>query len=463
MRFNRHLVDIVQIISLPYSPNTAQAMCAVLDLPMPVWLDSGVPASNRGRFDIISADPLNQLTLGAGTTAPFAAVDDLLCELAPQEIDSQLPFSGGAIGFAGYELGHRGNFLPSDKRTTPLPAGFFGLYSWAFIADHHLRNSHLVIHPATPQAQVRDLTARFKAIDWTQPATAETFSLSSRFRHEFTAEQYQAQVQRILNYIRAGDIYQANFTQRFTAEFEGDSLGAYLALRKVAAGPFSAYLSVPGGQILSLSPERFIHADGDQLQTEPIKGTAPRGKTRQADRDYAEALSQSVKDRAENLMIVDLLRNDFGKVCRRGSVRVPELFALQSFANVHHLVSTVTGQLPDEQEFTDVLAACFPGGSITGAPKRRAMEIIRELELSPRGIYCGSIGYISTCGRADTNIAIRTLTASDGRLQCAAGGGIVADSNPAAEHRECLQKVGLLLETLESEFLAAIDKKHLAR
>jgi len=430
-----------------------------MDLPMPVWLDSGAPASDRGRFDIISADPIAQLRLNADTPEPFTALDDLLCELSPQEIDSQLPFCGGAIGYAGYELGQGGNFLAADTRSTPLPAGFFGLYSWAFIADHQLRSRYLVFHPATTEVQKRDLIKRFTTQDWSRPLSTDPFTLTSRFRHEFDSAQYQARVLRILDYIRAGDIYQANFTQRFIADFDGDPLGAYLALRELVAGPFSAYLSVPGGQILSFSPERFVHADGDLLQTEPIKGTAPRGDTAEADKAYAAALVQSEKDRAENLMIVDLLRNDFGKICQRGSVRVPELFALQSFANVHHLVSTVTGQLPAEREFTDVLAACFPGGSITGAPKRRAMEIIRELELSPRGVYCGSIGYISSCGRADTNIAIRTLTASQGQLHCAAGGGIVADSKPAAEHRECLQKVALLLESLENNFLSCAGRQ----
>ena len=442
----------MRIVSLPYSANIPQAMSAISDLPLPVWLDSGRPRAQGGRFDIISADPIAELALSADCPDPFAQLDDLMCELAPQDMDTQMPFCGGAIGYAGYELGNTGNFLPADTRPTALPAGFFGLYTWALIIDHQLQASHLVFHPACAAHQQRDITSRFQALDWSISKRGEAFSLTTPFRHEFSQQQYEAQVGRILQYIRAGDIYQANFTQRFFAEFNGDTLTAYLTLREVAAGPFSAYLSLPQGQILSLSPERFIHGDGDQLQTEPIKGTAVRHADPARDAQSAAALASSSKDRAENLMIVDLLRNDFGKVCKRGSVRVPELFAVQSFANVHHLVSTITGQLPDTVEFAQVLEACFPGGSITGAPKRRAMEIIRELELSPRGVYCGSIGYISSCGRADTNIAIRTLTASQGKLECAAGGGIVADSNPAAEHQECLDKVRLLLSTLESTF-----------
>ncbi|WP_236250348.1 aminodeoxychorismate synthase component I [Microbulbifer sp. ALW1] len=443
----------MHIISLPYSTNTGVAFAALADLPCPVWLDSGQPGARGGRFDILSADPINNLTLTADDPAPFEALDDLLCELAPQEVDQQLPFCGGAIGYAGYELGSSGNYLPPDTRKTPLPAGRFGLYTWALIVDHQLQASHLVFHPACTDIQKRDLEARFRALDWRQPPRcSEAFQLRSPFRHEFEADNYQQKIRRILEYIQAGDIYQANFTQRFSASFEGNPLSAYLALREVAAGPFSAFLSLPEGQILSLSPERFILADGTFLQTEPIKGTAPRSEDPARDTALAQALTASRKDRAENLMIVDLLRNDFGKVCRRGTVRVPTLFELQSFANVHHLVSTITGQIPEDFGFADVLAATFPGGSITGAPKRRAMEVIRELELSPRGVYCGSIGYISSCGRADSNIAIRTLTASNGTIHCAAGGGIVADSDPAAEHRECLHKVRLLLETLEKRF-----------
>ncbi|SDZ82339.1 aminodeoxychorismate synthase component I [Microbulbifer marinus] len=439
----------MQIVSLPYSTNTAVAFQAIADLPAPVWLDSGRPCADGGRYDIISADPISTLQLQADSDQPFVQLDDLLCELSPQDRDAQLPFCGGVIGYAGYELGMQGNFLPPDLRPTDLPAGFFGLYSWALIVDHQLGAAHLVFHPACTKVQMRDLVARFTAVRWqTEPRCGE-FRLLQPFAHELSAEEYRKRITRVLDYIAAGDIYQANFTQRFTAEYEGDLLSAYLALRARAAGPFSAFMALPEGAMLSMSPERFIRADGSSLQTEPIKGTAPRSEDPQEDSSAALALQQSAKDRAENLMIVDLLRNDFGKLCRRGSVRVPELFQLASFANVHHLVSVITGDLPDEYAYADLLAACFPGGSITGAPKRRAMQIIRELELSPRGVYCGSIGYVSTCGHADTNIAIRTFSANNGRITCAAGGGIVADSDPAAEHEECLNKVRLLLQTVE--------------
>ncbi|WP_444941547.1 aminodeoxychorismate synthase component I [Microbulbifer sp. ZKSA004] len=439
----------MQIVSLPYSLNTPAAFAAIADLPTPVWLDSGRPLAEGGRYDIISADPINTLKLSADTPEPFARLDDLVCELCPQDRDSQLPFCGGVIGYAGYELGVEGNYLPADMRPTDLPAGFFGLYTWAFIADHQLGSNHLVFHPACPPQQVRELIQRFKAINWETTLTPGDFRLHSPFEHELSADDYRAQIEQILEYIAAGDIYQANFTQRFRAPYSGDLLTAYLALRSQAAGPFSAYMALPHGSLLSMSPERFIRADGASLRTEPIKGTAARHADKMADQRAAFSLQRSPKDRAENLMIVDLLRNDLSKLCRSGTVRVPELFQLASFANVHHLVSVVTGELPEESVYSELLEACFPGGSITGAPKRRSMEVIRELESSPRGIYCGSIGYISSCGRADTNIAIRTFSANDGHLTCAAGGGIVADSDPTSEHQECLAKVRLLLETTE--------------
>ncbi|AMX02517.1 aminodeoxychorismate synthase component I [Microbulbifer thermotolerans] len=439
----------MRIVSLPYSTNTAAAFQAVADLPAPVWLDSGRPLASGGRYDIISADPIQTLKLPADSKDPFVQLDDLLCELCPQDMDAQLPFCGGVIGYAGYELGMGGNYLPLDTRQTGLPAGFFGLYSWALIVDHKLEASHLVFHPASTQVQIDDLQARFAAVHWRIAPYREKFRLLSAFEHELSPSEYQARIAKILNYIAAGDIYQANFTQRFSAAYEGDLFTAYLALRECAAGPFSAYLSLPEGSLLSLSPERFIRADGGNLQTEPIKGTAERSADPAEDGRRKITLLKSAKDKAENLMIVDLLRNDLGKLCTPGSVRVPELFRLASFANVHHLVSTITGELPQDHSFAELLGACFPGGSITGAPKRRAMQIIRELELSPRGAYCGSVGYISCCGRADTNIAIRTFSASGGRISCGAGGGIVADSDPAEEHLECLAKIRLMLETLE--------------
>ena len=241
-----------------------------------------------------------------------------------------------------------------------------------------------------------------------------------------------------------------NYAQRFQAPCAGDPWGAYQALRTACPTPFAGYLAVNSGAILSLSPERFIRVHGGQVETRPIKGTRPRGATPDQDRALAEELLASRKDRAENLMIVDLLRNDLGRSCRTGTVRVPELFALESYPNVHHLVSSVTGELAEGLDAFDLLAGSFPGGSITGAPKIRAMQIIDELEPTRRSIYCGSLLYLDCRGEMDSSICIRTLLVRDGRASCWGGGGIVMDSDWQAEYQESLTKVRVLLETLNA-------------
>jgi para-aminobenzoate synthetase component 1 len=265
-----------------------------------------------------------------------------------------------------------------------------------------------------------------------------------------------AAIARIKHYIREGDCYQVNFAQRFSAAAKGDPWHAYQGLRRLNPAPFAAYLSTPYCQVMCSSPERFLHVRSGLVETKPIKGTLPRGKDPIEDLMLADALRASVKDRAENLMIVDLLRNDLGRVCAIGSIQVPRLFALESFTRVHHLVSTVRGRLAEGRTPLDLLRACFPGGSITGAPKVRAMEIIEELEPHRRGVYCGAIGYLGFDGAMDTNIAIRTLVHSDGVTRLWAGGGIVADSDPESEYRETYHKAAPLLDLLERLHLADV-------
>jgi len=268
-------------------------------------------------------------------------------------------------------------------------------------------------------------------------------------RSSFTHADYVAAVQRVRDYIYAGDIFQANFSQRFEVPLTETSWNLYQRLRTRNAAPFAAYLDFPDAIVLSASPERFLRVSGSgQVETRPIKGTRPRGLGPEHDAALGRALTESTKDRAENLMIVDLLRNDLSRVCRPGTVRVPELFALERYATVHHLVSTVVGELNEGIDALGLLRAAFPGGSITGAPKLRAMEIIAELEPSQRGVYCGSIGYWSVTGELDTNIAIRTAVARNGRVYFSAGGGIVADSEPEQEYRETLDKARGLIDAL---------------
>ena len=254
---------------------------------------------------------------------------------------------------------------------------------------------------------------------------------------------------KVREYIVAGDIFQANLSQRFQAPLREPPFELYRRLRRRNPAPFAAYLAFGDVTVLSASPERFLRLDpGGQVETRPIKGTRPRGLGPMHDAALGRALAESVKDRAENVMIVDLLRNDLSRVCRPGTVRVPELFALEQHPTVHHLVSTVLGELEPGADAVDLVRASFPGGSITGAPKVRAMEIIAELEPTRRGIYCGAIGYLSATGAMDTSIVIRTMVLRDGELYFQAGGGIVADSDPELEYRETLDKAAGLIATL---------------
>ena len=263
---------------------------------------------------------------------------------------------------------------------------------------------------------------------------------------------YLDAVARVREYIYAGDIFQANLSQRFEAPLAQPPWAFYRTLRRVNPAPFGAFFDVPGAPILSTSPERFLRVSGGgRVETRPIKGTRARGVGPEHDAALGQALTESVKDRAENLMIVDLMRNDLSRVCAPGSVRASELFALERYATVHHLVSTVVGDLAPGFDAFDLLRAAFPGGSITGAPKLRAMEIIAELEPSRRGVYCGSLGYWSTTGEMDTSIAIRTAVVRDGRIYFSAGGGIVADSDPEQEYRETLDKIRATIDALAAE------------
>jgi len=284
------------------------------------------------------------------------------------------------------------------------------------------------------------------------------FRVLDRVRANLSRAQYLDAFARIQRYLREGDCYQVNLAQRFAAPTQGDPWLAYRELRVMNPAPFGAYLGTPDCQVLCSSPERFLRVRNALVETKPIKGTRPRGADPDEDLRLAAELRASPKDRAENLMIVDLLRNDLGRVCAIGSIEVPTLFAVESFARVHHLVSTVCGRLAAGRTALDLLRACFPGGSITGAPKRRAMEIIEELEPNRRGIYCGAIGYLGFDGAMDTNIAIRTLVHSGGLTRLWAGGGIVADSDAQSEYRETFDKAAPLLDLLERLRVNRVDR-----
>ncbi|MBP8236623.1 MAG: aminodeoxychorismate synthase component I [Pseudomonas sp.] len=438
--------------ALPYHADPSHYFNSVMQAPGAVLLDAGRPTAQRGRYDLISAWPLAELAPTPDETAN-AFLQRLRQSLASLEAcqppaDNPLPFVGGLIGYLSYDFGRRLEQLPAQAvDDLGLADARFGLYAWALITDHQQQRSQLMFHPSLTASERQRLSKLFNTPTAPSP---ETFQLLEPFQSDISEAEYQQCFARIQAYIQAGDCYQVNFAQRFRAPYQGSPWTAYQALRKACPTPFSGYQALPqGGAIISLSPERFLRISAGQVETRPIKGTRPRHADPQQDQAQADALLESRKDRAENLMIVDLLRNDLGRSCRTGSVRVPELFALESYPNVHHLVSAVTGELAADKDALDLIAGSFPGGSITGAPKIRAMQIIDELEPTRRALYCGSLLYLDVRGEMDSSIAIRSLLAKDGQISCWGGGGIVADSNGPAEYQESITKVRVLLETLE--------------
>jgi para-aminobenzoate synthetase component 1 len=448
---------------LPYGPSGAELFGALADQPWAVLLDSGRPDCGQGRFDILSSDPMATLVTRGDWTEiqdrhglrrsrddPFALLRSSLGASVPAP--AGLPFGGGALGCFGYDLGRRLEALPElAARGDGLPDMAVGIYDWALVVDHHERRSWLVGQGRDPRTRGRwsRLVARFRA--GRGPESGPACRPIGPIQAGFSYPEYAERFARIQRYIRDGDCYQVNFAQRFTLPVAGDPWATYLALRRLNPAPFGAYLNLPGGQVLSASPERFLQVREGAVETRPIKGTCPRDADPRRDREHAAELQASPKNRAENLMIVDLLRNDLGKTCAPGSIRVPGLFELESFASVHHLVSTVRGRLAPGRNALDLLRGCFPGGSITGAPKIRAMQIIEELESHRRGVYCGSIGYLGFDGTMDSNIAIRTLVLGGGQASFWAGGGIVADSSAAAEYLETLDKAAPLFRLFGEE------------
>ena len=377
---------------------------------------------------------------------PFVRLADLLALARPMVRNArQPPFMGGVIGFLGYELNGYLERLPAPAQADlSLPDLAVGLYDSVVIfasgqawvgAPDEARARCLAVQVAA--------TADLPPLDW---------QLSGHWYTETSRTSYEAKVRQVLDSIAAGDVFQVNLSQRFVASMpEGlTPIILYRRLRKLTSAPFSACLSLGAGRfILSASPERFLKVEANgRVQTCPIKGTRPRGLTTDSDINLAISLAKSSKDRAENLMIVDLLRNDLAKVCQPGSVRTPQLCHVESFSSVHHLVSIVEGQLVPGQTTVDLLRGAFPGGSVTGAPKVRAMQMITELESCRRGPYCGSILWLGSDGAMDSSIIIRTLILDGHRITTHAGGGIVYDSDPAAEWEETMTKAKPLLAAL---------------
>ncbi len=449
---------------LPYRKDSAHYFHPLAQQDWSIFIDSGAEQGS-GRLDIVVASPLATIISRDGKTTvddgagvdvfeqdPLTILQEKLASY-PFDIDPDFPFTGGAVGYFAYDLGRQYFSIATQAEDDlALPDMAIGIYGWALVTDHDKRRSYLVAQGSIPAvAKAWDSICDQFLVDIPAETAPVAVVAEGGIRSNFDARQYQIAFERIQRYLIDGDCYQVNLAQRFSTKFSGDTWQAYLQLRAISPAPYGAYLKLPFAQLLSNSPELFLKVESSTATTSPIKGTRPRLANPEADRLIKEELQYSAKDRAENIMIVDLLRNDFGKVCITGSVRVERLFDVESFATVHHLVSTVTGRLAADTRPTDLLRACFPGGSITGAPKKRAMEIIEELEPHRRGVYCGAIGYLGFDGRMDTNIAIRTLVIQDGNLHYWAGGGIVVDSRWEAEYRESFDKAEALFRLLKSK------------
>ena len=440
------------------------------------FLDSGMDPHKLGRYSFIGSNPFlvlsshgSEVILTRGTETkrlndnPFDVLGHLLEKYSLDSSSSPVPFVGGAVGYFGYDLCHFIERLPCTAvDDLKLPECYLGFYDLVLAFDN-LEGKAYVISTGFPELNENKRVKRAKkrlsemkaALTKISPSVAKA-PLSSppstmepvNLKGGFTRQEYVDAVEKCRQYIIAGDIFEVNLSQRFEAELAITPYELYRRLRQVNPAPFACYLGFDDVAVVSSSPERFLRVQGDWVETRPIKGTRPRGKTLEEDEANAKELTTSSKDRAENIMIVDLERNDLGRVCRYGTIKVTELAILEVFPTVFHLTSTVEGRLREGKSCIDLLKATFPGGSITGAPKVRAMEIIDELEPTRRSVYTGNIGYLSFSGDLDLNIAIRTFLVKGDRAYFQVGGAVVYDSNPDAEYQETLDKARALIDAL---------------
>lgn len=450
--------QLLDFKALDYANDLAISLFSRIEQqPWAMLLRSASETHIDSRFDVLVANPIATLETVAGDTQiktdtqefvsqddPFSLLDELQQQLLPNlelGADWDLPFVGGALGYFSYDLGRRVESMPElATKDLQTPDMAVGLYEWALVIDHKLEKACVV---------GQNIEQVWQWLNSQSPADVEDFKLIGDWQSNMTQASYASRFGRVQEYLLSGDCYQINLAQRFNAPYQGSEWQAYTKLEAANQAPFSAFIRMPNSAIISVSPERFLELKDNVIETKPIKGTRPRSQNTELDQANAHDLQTAEKDQAENLMIVDLLRNDIGRVASPGSVHVPKLFDIESFPAVHHLVSTIRADLDTQYSAADLLRACFPGGSITGAPKVRAMQIIEELEPHRRSAYCGSIGYISRHGRMDTSITIRTLVAEDNKLYAWAGGGVVADSDCAAEYQETLDKLSKILPALK--------------
>ncbi|MCL4515753.1 MAG: aminodeoxychorismate synthase component I [Firmicutes bacterium] len=445
------------------------------DEPYSFFLDSGMDREKLGRYSFIGSRPFlvfksqgRQVEILRGAERvelqgnPLDLLGDYYQRYKVQNRTS-LPFVGGMVGYFGYDLNLQIERLPSvNPDDVGIPDCLLGFYDSVIIFDHRENRVYMAATglPETDRAKallnaeekINDLKLRIEKASSGDVEFPDTPQEGIWLASNFTREAYCRAVQRAIDYIYAGDIYQVNLSQRFAGEFAADPVGLYRRLRDINPAPFAAFLNFREVAVIGSSPERFLKLADGVVETRPIKGTRPRGRTPEEDQALRDELINSVKDRAELVMIVDLERNDLGRVCEPGSVQVTELFTLEEYATVYHLVATITGRLKEDKDAIDLLKASFPGGSITGAPKIRSMEIIEELEPTRRNIYTGSIGYLGFDGDADLNIVIRTIMIKDHKAYFQVGGGIVADSVPEKEYQETLDKAKALIRALKGRF-----------
>jgi len=464
---------VVREVPGPEEPASAFERLRAADAPAPrhAWLlESALSGSSLGRFSFAGASPYAVLRardtrlelevlraarpgLAPGRMRlrgdPLEAARALLPRLAPAAAP-ELPFVGGAVGWLGYELAARIEPIAlraGDGRDPPDLALFFVDRVAAF--DHatgRLYACGLGFGPDARDGAERAADAVCRALAAAPPGTAAG---RGRALPLPDAAEHVKKVDCILEEIRAGNVYQACLTTRFEGELEGDAFAFYRRLRELSPAPFASFLELPGIAVVGSSPERFLRLDrAGRVESRPIKGTRPRGRGPAEDAGLRLALESSAKERAENLMIVDLVRNDLGRVCETGSIAVPELMAIEAYAPLFQMVSSVTGRLRPDRDVFDLVRACFPAGSMTGAPKIAAMRLLARLEPLRRGVYSGALGYLDARGGADLSVVIRTAVVADGRVAIHAGGGIVADSDPAAEWREAVDKAAPLRAAL---------------
>ena len=452
------------------------------DRPHSFFLDSGMDPAKLGRYSFIGSDPFLVLRsrgeeislIGDGVKEtrrgnPFDVVGELLSVYSLAECPAGIPLAGGVVGYFGYDLCHFIERLPATAvDDLSLPECYLAFYDTVLVFDHREGRTCLVStgfpeldeRKRKRRAEERLKEIRGRVLDENR-VREEPYLAPVRegilLKSNFSREAYLQAVAAVRDYIRAGDIFQVNLSQRFEADLNIPPYELYQRLRQINPAPFAGYLNFEGVSVVSASPERFLRVQGDRVETRPVKGTRPRGKSAAEDRALAAELLSSLKDRAENVMIVDLERNDIGRVCRYGTVKVDELAILETYSTVFHLTSTVRGRLCPDKDRIDLLKATFPGGSITGAPKVRAMEIIDELEPTRRSVYTGSIGYLSFNGEMDSNIVIRTFLVKEGRAYFQVGGGIVYDSEPELEYEETLHKARALFQALNLSSQVAVE------